>query len=37
MEFTGAAGAQTAEVIRRVQDVVAKHPDAAAYSPAPIL
>ncbi len=37
MEFTGAAGAQTAEVIRRVQDIVAKHPDAAAYSPAPIL
>jgi adenylosuccinate lyase len=37
MEFTGAGGAQTAEVIRRVQDVVAKHPDAAAYSPAPIL
>jgi len=37
MEFTGAAGAQTAEVIRRVQGVVAKHPDAAAYSPAPIL
>jgi adenylosuccinate lyase len=37
LEFTGAAGAQVAEVVRQVQDVAAKHPEAAAYSPAPIL
>jgi adenylosuccinate lyase len=35
--FTGAAGAQVAAVVTRVHDVVRRHPDAAAYSPAPIL
>ena len=35
--FTGAAGAQIAAVVARVHDVVRRHPDAAAYSPAPIL
>ena len=35
--FTGAAVAQTQEVCRRVADVVARHPDAAAYTPGGIL
>jgi adenylosuccinate lyase len=35
--FTGAAAAQVAEVVRRVGDVAAAHPAAAAYAPAPIL
>jgi len=35
--FTGAAGAQVAAVVTRVHDVVRRHPDAAAYSPGPIL
>jgi adenylosuccinate lyase len=35
--FTGAAGAQIATVVTRVHDVVRRHPDAATYSPAPIL
>jgi len=35
--FVGAAGAQVAAVADRVAAVVAAHPDAAAYSPAPIL
>ena len=35
--FTGAAVAQTQAVVRRVDDVVARHPEAAAYSPGPIL
>ncbi|MGI8645008.1 MAG: adenylosuccinate lyase [Nocardioides sp.] len=35
--FTGAAVAQTQEVCRRVAEVVARHPDAAAYSPGGIL
>jgi len=35
--FVGAAGAQIAEVTRRVDALVAAHPDAAAYTPAPIL
>ncbi len=37
IEFTGAAGAQVAAVVRRVQDVAAKYPTAAGYTPAPIL
>jgi adenylosuccinate lyase len=37
LSFTGAAGAQVAEVVRRVEEVVARHPAAAAYDPAPIL
>jgi adenylosuccinate lyase len=35
--FTGAAVAQTREVVRRVAEVTARHPDAAAYVPAGIL
>jgi adenylosuccinate lyase len=37
LTFTGAAVAQTQEVCRRVAEVVARHPDAAAYTPASIL
>lgn len=37
IEFTGAATAQTAAVIRRVEEIAAAHPEAAAYSPSPIL
>jgi adenylosuccinate lyase len=37
MTFSGAAGAQVAAVVARVADVVRRHPDAAAYSPSPIL
>jgi adenylosuccinate lyase len=35
--FTGAAGDQVAAVVARVEDVVRRYPDAAAYTPAPIL
>jgi adenylosuccinate lyase len=35
--FVGAAGAQIAEITRRVDALVAAHPGAAEYSPAPIL
>jgi adenylosuccinate lyase len=35
--FTGAAGAQVAAVVARVDAVVARHPGAASYRPAPIL
>jgi adenylosuccinate lyase len=37
VEFTGAAVAQTQAVVRRVEQVVATDPDAAAYSPGAIL
>jgi adenylosuccinate lyase len=37
IDFTGAATAQVAEVVRRVEAVVSAHPRAAAYSPGPIL
>ena len=37
VSFTGAAGAQVAAVVARVEEVVRRHPDAAAYVPAPIL
>jgi adenylosuccinate lyase len=37
LEFTGAAVDQVADVVRRIEAVVAAHPHAAAYSPAPIL
>ncbi len=37
LSFTGAAQAQVAEVVRRVEAVAAEHPDAAAYAPAEIL
>ena len=35
--FVGAAGAQIAEVTRKVDALVAARPGAAAYTPAPIL
>jgi adenylosuccinate lyase len=35
--FTGAAGAQVAAVVAQVDAVVARHPQAASYTPAPIL
>ncbi len=35
--FTGAAVSQTQEVVRRVAEVTARHPEAAAYTPGAIL
>ena len=35
--FTGAAQAQVAAVVRRVEELVSRHPQAASYVPAPIL
>jgi adenylosuccinate lyase len=35
--FTGAAGAQVSAVVEQVAAVVRRHPEAAAYDPAPIL
>ncbi|GGM46942.1 adenylosuccinate lyase [Longimycelium tulufanense] len=37
LPFTGAAAAQVAEIVRRVEDVVARYPRAAEYVPEPIL
>jgi len=37
LEFTGAATRQVADVVARVEQVVAAHPQAAAYSPGDIL
>ncbi|MFZ2013098.1 MAG: adenylosuccinate lyase [Nocardioides sp.] len=37
IEFTGAARSQTQAVVRRVEQVVARHPAAAAYVPGAIL
>jgi adenylosuccinate lyase len=37
IEFTGAARAQVARVVDRVEVIAAQHPDAAAYSPGSIL
>ena len=35
--FTGAAVAQVQAVVRRIDEVVQKYPDAAAYTPGAIL
>jgi adenylosuccinate lyase len=35
--FTGAAGDQVAAVVQRVEQLVSRHPQAAAYTPSPIL
>jgi adenylosuccinate lyase len=35
--FTGAAGAQVAAVVAQVETVVRRYPEAATYTPAPIL
>jgi adenylosuccinate lyase len=37
LPFTGVAGTQVATVAAAVAEVVARHPDAARYTPAPIL
>ncbi|NDL60786.1 adenylosuccinate lyase [Phytoactinopolyspora mesophila] len=37
LTFTGAATTQVAQVLQRVEDVAAAYPEAAAYTPAPIL
>jgi adenylosuccinate lyase len=37
IEFTGVARSQTAAVVRRVEQVVARHPAAASYTPDAIL
>ncbi|AXI76585.1 adenylosuccinate lyase [Peterkaempfera bronchialis] len=37
LSFTGAAGAQVAEVVRRIQEVADRHPEAAKYAPGAIL
>lgn len=37
LTFTGAATAQIIEVCARIEKIAAAHPDAASYSPAPIL
>jgi adenylosuccinate lyase len=37
LSFTGTAGEQVAAVVRRVDELVAKYPEAAGYAPAPIL
>jgi adenylosuccinate lyase len=37
LEFTGAARAQVSDVVRRVEELAARHPEAAAYAPAEIL
>jgi adenylosuccinate lyase len=37
IEFTGAARSQTQAVVRRVEALVARHPDAASYTPGAIL
>jgi adenylosuccinate lyase len=37
IEFTGAAVDQVRAVVRRIEDVLATDPDAAAYTPAGIL
>jgi adenylosuccinate lyase len=37
LSFTGAASSQVADVVRRVGEVVARHPTAAGYTPHPVL
>ncbi|MEU6132067.1 adenylosuccinate lyase [Saccharopolyspora sp. NPDC047091] len=37
LSFTGAASAQVAAVVAAVDEVVARHPEAARYTPSPIL
>ncbi|TDE12962.1 adenylosuccinate lyase [Jiangella asiatica] len=37
IEFTGAASAQVTEIVRRVDAIAAANPEAAAYTPSPIL
>ncbi|WP_037569390.1 adenylosuccinate lyase [Phaeacidiphilus oryzae] len=37
LSFTGAAGAQVAEVVRRIEEIAGQHPEAAKYTPGAIL
>lgn len=37
IEFTGAARTQVADVVSRIEKLAAAHPEAAAYTPSPIL
>ncbi|MGP3998915.1 adenylosuccinate lyase [Streptomyces sp. 8N706] len=37
LSFTGAAAGQVAAVVRRIEEIVARHPEAAAYAPGAIL
>jgi adenylosuccinate lyase len=37
LSFTGAAGAQVAAVVRQVEEIAARHPEAAKYAPGAIL
>jgi adenylosuccinate lyase len=37
LSFTGSARSQVAAFAERVAHIIAKHPDAVSYSPAPIL
>jgi adenylosuccinate lyase len=37
LSFTGAATAQVAAVVERIEEIAAKYPEAAAYDPSPIL
>ncbi|MDF5756707.1 adenylosuccinate lyase [Spongiactinospora sp. TRM90649] len=37
LSFTGAAGGQVTDVVTRVEEITARHPAAAAYTPAAIL
>lgn len=37
LDFSGAAQAQVHEVVRRINDICERNPEAAAYAPAPIL
>ena len=37
LSFTGAAAAQASAFVRQVDEIVRRHPEAAAYSPEPIL
>ncbi|MET8680349.1 adenylosuccinate lyase [Streptomyces sp. NPDC004647] len=37
LSFTGAAGDQVAAVVRRIEEIAAQHPEAAAYTPGAIL
>lgn len=37
LSFTGAASAQVAAVVGRVDEIVKQHPEAAAYTPGAIL
>ncbi|GAB3287713.1 adenylosuccinate lyase [Parasphingorhabdus pacifica] len=37
LDFTGAAASQVGDVVAEIEEITARHPEAAAYAPAPIL